>query len=426
MVDMLQVLAVTGLFCLNVGLNSLSLVRISITLNQTVRAFLPVGVLLLATCIERRAYPSHSYCTTIFLVGGIALTCWGSPDFDPVGFSLALTSTLVAAAGTSLNGRLLSVGPFRGTGSVNIMRLMMLQSIPAFFVFTIVAVLTEMNALLKHLAEAQESGTGWPMILGLVSVSSALALVSNLGRCFLVASTSALMETFAGNTKVAALCVIDNRLFGTKMYGYNYAGVTLTFMGFSVHVLLQYLSGAKHEAKAAKERNSKAKLSGRQGEGANDELERLKQDEEPQKGGLTKTASSHSGIFNMPRLISGAETGLFSEHLAVNLGRDHPLRRRKGRKPTRQLTQVIEEGDEGEVPPLTRGRSRTWHAGEDRDKGWIGDLNPVLEAPDWLNDTTSSNSGCTAATSPDSRSTPSGIPVIDRAVSRNRFNSDLV
>eukprot|EP00913_Durusdinium_trenchii_P000555 g511.t1 len=325
---------------------------------------------------------------------------------------------------------------------------MMLQSIPAFFVFTIVAVLTEMNALLKHLAEAQESGTGWPMILGLVSVSSALALVSNLGRCFLVASTSALMETFAGNTKVAALCVIDNRLFGTKMYGlgfrrdvgryrleprflkamlcYNYAGVTLTFMGFSVHVLLQYLSGAKHEAKAAKERNSKAKLSGRQGEGANDELERLKQDEEPQKGGLTKTASSHSGIFNMPRLISGAETGLFSEHLAVNLGRDHPLRRRKGRKPTRQLTQACTAGDEGEVPPLTRGRSRTWHAGEDRDKGWIGDLNPVLEAPDWLNDTTSSNSGCTAATSPDSRSTPSGIPVIDRAVSRNRFNSDLM
>eukprot|EP00434_Breviolum_minutum_P021320 symbB.v1.2.018811.t1/scaffold1452.1/size117917/10 len=116
---MMQVFAVTGLFCLNVGLNSLSLVRISITLNQTVRAFLPVGVLLLGTCIERRAYPSHSYFTTIFLVIGIALTCWGSPDFDMLGFNLALMSTLVGAAGTSLNGRLLSVGPFRGTGSAS-------------------------------------------------------------------------------------------------------------------------------------------------------------------------------------------------------------------------------------------------------------------------------------------------------------------
>ncbi|CAJ1346109.1 unnamed protein product, partial [Effrenium voratum] len=153
MMDLVQVLAVTGLFCVNVGLNSLSLVRISITLNQTVRAFLPVGVLLLATCVERRTYPSHSYCTTFFLVVGIALTCWGSPDFDLLGFNLALMSTLVAAAGTSLNGRLLSVGPFRGTGAVNIMRLMMLQSIPAFFVFTIIAVFTEKHPLTVRLVE---------------------------------------------------------------------------------------------------------------------------------------------------------------------------------------------------------------------------------------------------------------------------------
>ena len=44
---------------------------------------------------------------------------------------------------------------------------------------------------------------------------------------------------------MAALCVIDNRLFGTRMYGYNYLGVTLTFLGFSVHVLLQYLAAPR-------------------------------------------------------------------------------------------------------------------------------------------------------------------------------------
>lgn len=431
MAEMLQVFAVTGLFCLNVGLNSLSLVRISITLNQTVRAFLPAGVLLLATCIERRAYPSHSYCTTVFLIAGIALTCWGSPDFDLIGFNLALMSTMVAAAGTSLNGRLLSVGPFRGTGSVNIMRLMMLQSLPSFFIFSIIAAATEMNAVSKHLV-AEESG-GWPVILGLVSVSSALALVSNLGRCFLVASTSALMETFAGNTKVAALCVIDNRLFGTRMYSYNYLGVALTFLGFSVHVLLQYLSGAKQETKQHNEMKRASKAS-RTPEGTNDEMEGLKPDDSPERmtGTLSKVPSGPVFILNMPRLISGAETGLFSEHLALRLGREHPFRRRKGRKNTNlrmQLSQVAEEGEEGEVPPLTRPRSRTWQAGEDINKTWIGDLNPVLEAPDWLNDNSSLSSDRTAATSPaaETRSSgPSGIPLIDRAVSRNRFNSDLV
>eukprot|EP00438_Fugacium_kawagutii_P001233 Skav223429 [mRNA] locus=scaffold350:496335:502588:+ [translate_table: standard] len=201
-----------------------------------------------------------------------------------------------------------------------------------------------MNALAKHLAE--ESG-GWPMALGLVSISSALALVSNLGRCFLVASTSALMETFAGNTKVAALCVIDNRLFGTKMYSYNYLGVTVTFLGFSVHVLLQYLSGAKQEAKQQKDAKQAARAN-RAPEGTNGELEGLKQDdsERPMTGSLSRSPSRPVFILNMPRLISGAETGLFSEHLALRLGREHHVKRRKGRKNTNlrlQLSQALEQ-----------------------------------------------------------------------------------
>lgn len=214
-----------------------------------------------------------------------------------------------------------------------------------------------------------------------------------------------------------------------------------------MHVLLQYLSGAKQETKQHNEMKRASKAS-RTPEGTNDELEGLKPDDSPERamtGTLSKVPSGPVFILNMPRLISGAETGLFSEHLALRLGREHPFRRRKGRKNTNlrmQLSQVkewlqtgfaseqvAEEGEEGEVPPLTRPRSRTWQAGEDINKTWIGDLNPVLEAPDWLNDNSSLSSDRTAATSPaaETRSSgPSGIPLIDRAVSRNRFNSDLV
>mmetsp|Transcript_46114 Transcript_46114/g.107881 ORF Transcript_46114/g.107881 Transcript_46114/m.107881 type:complete len:529 (+) Transcript_46114:79-1665(+) len=423
--EMLQVLLVTGLFCLNVGLNSLSLVRISITLNQTVRAFLPVGVLLLATCIERKTYPSHSYCTTVFLVAGIALTCWGSPDFDVFGFSLALTSTLVAAAGSSLNGRLLSSGPFQGSGAVNIMRLMLLQSVPSCIAFTAIAVATEMPALMELLS--QDDSASWVAILGLVSISSALALISNLGRCFLVASTSALMETFAGNTKVAALCIIDNRLFGTTMYGYNYFGVILTFLGFSVHILLQYLSGAKQEMKQSKAvKEQQAREAAQQGNDLESELERLKPVESPRldDDDINVLSRLLPGSLNMARAISGGETGLLSENLALKWGRDH-VRRRRGRRTTRNL-EAIAEGQE-EVPPLPRPRSRTWAAGEDgSSKSWIGDLNPVIEAPDWLNaetTATSISSGSTESGMASARPAASGL---HRAASRNRFHSDVV
>jgi len=106
-VDFFQILAVTGLFCFNVGLNSLSLVRMSITLNQTIRAFLPLGVLLFATCLEKRPYPRWSYFTAAMLITGIVLSCMHSPEFELYSFSLALVSTLIAALNCSLNGRLL-------------------------------------------------------------------------------------------------------------------------------------------------------------------------------------------------------------------------------------------------------------------------------------------------------------------------------
>jgi len=374
----MQVLAVTGLFCLNVGLNSLSLVRISITLNQTVRAFLPVGVLLLATCVERRAYPKHSYVTTALLIIGIALTCWGSPNFEFLGFGLALTSTIVAALGASLNGRLLSSGPFGKAGPEKIARLMMLQSVPAFFIFLAIAALTEgpqLHASLRGLST-------WEVCrkFGLVSISSALALMANLGRCFLVAATSALMETLAGNAKVAALCVIDHQLFHTSLHAHNYLGIALTFSGFSLHVLLQY-AGRTPEAQVVPQGPCRAVtgLVTKAGGDSNGEL--LVQGPAP-----PSPPELPPQLLSLTPMISGAETGLASEHLALRLGRPSPKSRRRWRR---------SGADEEHAPPASghsRPRAETWQAGMDPTRTWLErvstgvgmDLAPVLEPPPWL------------------------------------------
>lgn len=370
----LQVLAVTGLFCLNVGLNSLSLVRISITLNQTVRAFLPVGVLLLASLLERRTYPKHSYVTTTILIFGIALTCWGSPDFEPCGFCLALASTMIAAVGSSLNGRLLNAGPFSKAGPEKIARLMMLQSVPAFCIFSVIATLTEghrLRTVLQGLSlwEVQQR-------LGLISISSALALMSNLGRCFLVAATSALMETLAGNAKVAALCIIDHQIFHTSLFAYNYMGIALTFTGFSVHLLLQYASSRPEVAPEP----SSGGESGEQSS-ALPIIPEMK----ASFHSFSSTIPMKLHELNLPRVVSGGETGLASEHLALRLGK--PLTRRRRR------WQVEEETCSDTAAAGQRRRASTWQAGTDPTKTWLERvvetkigvaLAPVLEAPPWL------------------------------------------
>jgi len=313
----MQVLAVTGLFCLNV--------RMSITLNQTVRAFLPVGVLLLATVLERRTYPRHSYYTTFVLILGIALTCWGSPHFEFNGFFLAFTSTIIAALGSSLNGRLLNAGPFSKAGPGVIARLLMYQSVPAFFVFLLVAYLTE--------AERVRDAFSARCVL-LISISSALALMANLGRCFLVAATSALMEALAGNAKVAALCVIDHQLFHTTLHTYNYFGVAITFTGFSMHVLLQYASrqdtaAGDEQAQELAESNSKEQRTNGEshGESNGDSNGVLHVRRHTPLNQPTIRLQPRPPL-SLPLQISGAETGLISEQVAVRIGKPAPKARR--------------------------------------------------------------------------------------------------
>jgi len=317
-----------------------------------------VGVLLLSSCLEQRVYPLHAYLTTVVIVAGIGLTCWGSPDFEGLGFSLALLSTIIAALGSSLNGWLLNAGgPFQ-SGSGGIARLMMLQSVPAFLMFAVVAIIVERSGLVDMMSSmsAQECYQTLAWVLG----SGVLALLSNLGRCGLVAATGALMETMAGNAKVALLCGIDHELFGTVLHGQNYLGIGVTFAAFSAHVLMQYAG------KAAAEQ----------------ELEVLEvlEDEDHQDlrppGSPLKLSPVKKAKYSLPRVISGAETGLAAEHVALRLGARGSLR---GGPPSiwrnwsfAAVTEFDEDDDGSPIPrsqasasaSLLWNRSISWQPGD--------------------------------------------------------------
>lgn len=384
---LLQVFAVTVIFCMNVGLNSLSLVQISVTLNQTTRAFLPVGVLFLATVFEQRTYPSHSYITTFLLVGGIVITCWGCPDFNAYGFTLALISTIVAAVGTSINGRLLSKGPFSKSGPYGIAQLMLLQSVPAAIMFSGLAWLTERHQVYESLTQRCDRWQ-WYHRVGLVSVSSALALLSNLGRCFLVAATSALMETLAGNAKVAALCAIDHALFGTDLLPFNYVGISVTFLGFSVHVLLQYASqdqGTADDQEAFAKNRSRSTVKIRVRGSTNETPDG--DDMEPLADMEPLVSSFRKKTLIRPRLISAADTGLAAEHIALDMGRETKKRTSSTGTdgPNDGPSTALNRAGVNAEP---RDRCMTWTVGVNPDRGkvdWMGvDLSLLLEVPVWL------------------------------------------
>jgi len=349
LLDGVQVMILTCLFCLNVGLNSLALVRMSVTLNQTVRAFLPIGVLLLATHLERRPYPKWSYLTASMLIAGIALACLHSPDFEMYGFSLCIGSTFLASLACSLNGRLLHIGPFSGQDTNMIARLVMMQAVPAILIFSVLAAFTEWDALSEIIADPGPGGV--LRCLALVLFSGVLALAANLGRCGLVSITSALMETLSGNMKVAALCILDHRLFGTTLRNYNYAGVGLAFAGFSLHVFLQHRTVAATALGDEDCDNRKREI------GKADLLNVASVAPRSESWGSSGDDSAAPRSLSMPVSLFDMfpETGLIAEALSMpsccSVNRSH--------------LSVAEQSSSSPVP--IRRSPMSWHAGQDED-----------------------------------------------------------
>jgi len=276
-----------------------------------------------------------------------------------------------------------------------IARLLMYQSVTALFVFLLVAYLTEAERVRDAFSAVDKSRWHWHHRILLISISSALALMSNLGRCFLVAATSALMETLAGNAKVAALCIIDHQLFHTALHTYNYFGVAITFTGFSMHVLLQYASRPSELERDGpqKEQRTNGESHGESNGDSNGVLHSRRHTPLNQP---TIRLQPRPPL-NLPLQISGAETGLISEQVAVRIGKPAPKVRR------RRLSAINEEDsfedpnedmdhDQLDTENKRRIRASTWQAGSDPTKSWFGrvsdragvQLAPILEPPPWL------------------------------------------
>jgi hypothetical protein len=212
--------------------------------------------------------------------------------------------------------------------------------------------------------------------------------MANLGRFGLVAATSALMETLAGNFKVALLCLIDHELFHTTLYFHNYLGVVTTFLGFSGHVLLQYIR-ALMEQDQAEEEDEKDLATIPEGEEGEERMLELKEHSADTGRARAESTASSRGArrsrvdsMEIPQMMSGGETGLAAELVSVQMGR----KSLKLTKPDKLFT--IEEDVEVERP-----RAATWAAGQlesrSNQHSWLGkrlgvEVSPLWQAPDWL------------------------------------------
>ena len=99
------------LFGLNIVANNSSLVYISLTLNQCIKATSPAFVMIFAYCLEGKKYTMRLYFSGSLTVVGAFFCMTKNPSFNKTGVILCLCSSIFGSLQASVSAMILETSP---------------------------------------------------------------------------------------------------------------------------------------------------------------------------------------------------------------------------------------------------------------------------------------------------------------------------
>lgn len=210
---------------LNIALNNISLLDISLTLNQIIRSAIPVVTCLLAILVESR-YPSgQELAALITLTLGVMLAVWqGSVTGKPYAIIFCLVGTVCNGAMMTFSGKVLSekLDVVRLTFYTAPVSLVCLA--PFFWAY-------ERESFYDYLP-AHMNGVAL-----IILVSSINAVCYNMIHSLMIKKTSAVTTTVLGEVKIIGLLVLSAMLLGEgKEFTLKMTtGVVLAMAGFAMY-----------------------------------------------------------------------------------------------------------------------------------------------------------------------------------------------
>ncbi|KAK9906462.1 hypothetical protein WJX75_002209 [Coccomyxa subellipsoidea] len=238
--------AIGVLMAANIAFNNSSLVNMSLSLNQIIRASIPVITAIVAVVVEHQIPGKGEAAGLLVLTGGVMLSVYeGTAVGSPSAIVCCIAGTVCNGAMMSFSGRLLSE-------KLDVLRL-------AFYTAPV-----SLGVLLPlfYLSEAQRIQE-YMVINGrdvyiLVALSSMLALSYNIVHSLMILHTSAVATTVIGEAKIIGLLILSYFILGEKkVFTPNmWAGCLAAIGGFCLysHFKLQAI-----QSKAAEDGHGNAK-----------------------------------------------------------------------------------------------------------------------------------------------------------------------
>ncbi|PRW60834.1 Drug Metabolite transporter superfamily [Chlorella sorokiniana] len=219
------VVYIGSFMALNIALNNISLLDISLTLNQIIRSAIPVVTCVLAIAVEGR-YPSRPELTALLMLTfGVMLAVWqGTVTGKPYAIAFCLVGTVCNGAMMTFSGKVLSE-------KLDVVRLTFYTApvslaclAPFFWAY-------ERDRFWAYLP-AHSNGVAF-----IIAVSSINAVLYNMVHSLMIKKTSAVTTTVLGEVKIVGLLVLSAMLLGEgKEFTLKMTvGCVLAMAGFALY-----------------------------------------------------------------------------------------------------------------------------------------------------------------------------------------------
>jgi drug/metabolite transporter (DMT)-like permease len=205
-----------------IACNNASLTVMELSMNQVIRASIPVIVALLAVCIEGKV-PSKGEVACLLVISlGVMLAVWEESRNAVLGIILTLISTVMQSIQMSLSGRVMS----GRSGKLDSFQMTFYTGPVAFAALFPFAIVSEYTILAESLSQKPGATVGF--LLG----SCCVAVVYNVVLFQSVRTLSSVGTAILGNVKIVCLLFLSSLLLGELgVWSANqYLGCFLTFL----------------------------------------------------------------------------------------------------------------------------------------------------------------------------------------------------
>ena len=232
-------LAIGTSLALSIALGNASLVCVSLSLTQIIRAMLPIFSCTLSIAVERKLPSKREACSLVILATGVSIAVWqGALTGSPLGIAMCIAATACNALMAACSGKILKKVE---TGKLT------------FLTAPIAAMVLIPFALKLEFAAFQEYSRKNPTSTALILIStSCLAAVYNYVHALMIKNLGAVACSVVGEVKIVALVALSGILLKEAK---QFTTTQLIGCGIALLGLAMYSSTKRKVEKKHQKRN---------------------------------------------------------------------------------------------------------------------------------------------------------------------------